>query len=1084
MNCSIDWLYDPSVFQVNREKAHSDHDFYIGQSKTAPRQLLNGIWKFAYAECPDNRIADFYRADFPTDELYSITVPGHIQLQGWGRCQYVNNMYPWDGHEQVKAPGVPRKNNPVGSYITTFTLDEPLRNKRCFISFQGVENAFYVWLNGQFVGYSEDSFTPSEFDITPWLTDGENRLAVEVYKYSTASWLEDQDFWRFSGIFRDVFVYAVPEVHVRDMKITADYDHINKTGTLAAELDIVRSSQPAGDEQLRVTLTARDGREVFALTRPLSQGGSIGPAVIDDPSPWSAESPSLYTLQAEIIGGDGELIETASTDIGFRTFALVDGIMCLNGKRIIFKGVNRHEFSASCGRAITKQHMLHDIKLLKRNNINAVRTCHYPNNSLWYRLCDEFGIYLIDESNLETHGAWLEVPNSLPEWRGAVVDRAVSMYERDKNHPSVLIWSCGNESYCDDNIAAMSEFFHAADSRRLVHYEGVFHNRRYDHITDMESRMYAKPCEIEEYLQQNTGKPYLSCEYMHAMGNSVGGMSLYTDLEDKYEGYQGGFIWDYIDQAIWHTDEKGRRVLAYGGDFDDRSSDYGFCTNGIVYADRTPSPKMQEVRALYSDIKMKLENGVLTISNRRLFTDTSDLLFFVSQQRIGGEEEHLVSYELSLEPGKIIRIDNIPFTEDQPGEYIRTVTAVLANHCSWAAAHHEVAFAQESVTVGGDGAAAAESGAERIKTGIGAENEAVNGCAENSAGNCTEMSCAESAENRAENNGVRIVYGDFSVGVHGRDFSMLFDKKECGISSLVFGGVEYITRAPKISFWRAPTDNDIGAGYPSEMAQWMIAGRNAKYIADSFRTEEKSDHLEIFYKFTAPTVPSFDFTVVYSVYYDGRLGVRAEYPGVEGLSDIPVFAMDFKLKDRFDRFEYCGMGPDENYCDRACGARLGVYRTTAKKNLSGYLNPQECGNRTSVRYVSVCDEGGTGLRFSAAGAPFEMSVLPYSAHELDNAAHITDLPDSNHTWVRIAARQMGVGGDDSWGAPVHDEYRICASEPMTLEFVISADHLTGYFESVVRNLYDLPAVDYGYGGRLRFDDDDLDELTDIMAGLV
>ena len=873
----------------------------------------------------------------------------------------------------------------MGSYVKFFDVDKELLGKETFISFQGVETAIYVWLNGEFVGYSEDSFTPSEFNITPYLKEKNNKLVVEVYRYSTASWLEDQDFWRFSGIFRDVYLYAVPEIHVRDMKVIADYDYENGNGILATELDIIGDS----DYEIKLTLTDKNGIKVY-------EGNTANvSASIPDIMPWSAEQPNLYTITAEIIS-DSEIIETAETKIGFRTFELKDGIMCLNGKRIVFKGINRHEWNAEGGRVVTEDDMLWDIRFMKQNNINAVRTCHYPNNSLWYQLCDEYGIYLIAETNLESHGTWqkmgacepsINVPASLPEWKEACLDRARSMYERDKNHASVLIWSCGNESYCGDDIAAMADYFHEVDKTRLVHYEGVVWNRKYDHITDMESRMYAKPDEVEEYLKQNTGKPYISCEYMHAMGNSLGGMKLYTDLEDEYEAYQGGFIWDYIDQSLYKDG-----VLVYGGDFDDRASDYGFCTNGIVYADRTYSPKVSEAKRLYSNIRMSLENGVLTVENRNLFTDTSGYIFKVTLEKEGGI---LSAEELRLnisagEAGSVKLGLNIP---ENGGEYVLTAYAVLAEDTIWAEKGHEISFAQQIVK--------------------------------------TPELTAPMTAHKAE-----IVYGDFCIGVNGEGFSMQFDKREGGVSSLVYNGVEYITRAPKVSFFRAHTDNDTGAGYPCENAQWQIAGKCAKLLG--FETKENADSLEVTFKFLAPTVPSFEYKVTYIAYFDGRLGVKAEYDGVKGLSDMPVFAMDFKMKKQYDKFTFYGMGPDENYIDRNNGARLGVYTLTALENFTKYLNPQECGNRTGVRYVNVYEENGAGLNFTATENPFEMSVLPYNAYELDNAMHRDELPDPTYTWVRIAAKQMGVGGDDSWGAPVHKEFKINSEEAMSLEFIVSS----------------------------------------------
>lgn len=983
MKPTLEWLANPEIYEVNREKAHSDHTYTTKDGNL--RQSLNGTWKFNYTEHPDSRPADFYKTDFDVTSFDDIIVPGHIQLQGYDKPQYVNTQYPWEGHEQLVPPQIPKKRNPVGSYVKFFDVDKELLGKKTFISFQGVETAIYVWLNGEFVGYSEDSFTPSEFNITPYLKEKNNKLAVEVYRYSTASWLEDQDFWRFSGIFRDVYLYAVPEIHVRDMKVIADYDYENGNGILATELDIIGDS----DYEIKLTLTDKNGIKVY-------EGNTANvSASIPDIMPWSAEQPNLYTITAEI-SSDSEIIETAETKIGFRTFELKDGIMCLNGKRIVFKGINRHEWNAEGGRVVTEDDMLWDIRFMKQNNINAVRTCHYPNNSLWYQLCDEYGIYLIAETNLESHGTWqkmgacepsINVPASLPEWKEACLDRARSMYERDKNHASVLIWSCGNESYCGDDIAAMADYFHEVDSTRLVHYEGVVWNRKYDHITDMESRMYAKPDEVEEYLKQNTGKPYISCEYMHAMGNSLGGMKLYTDLEDKYEAYQGGFIWDYIDQSLYKDG-----VLVYGGDFDDRASDYGFCTNGIVYADRTYSPKVSEAKRLYSNIRMSLENGVLTVENRNLFTDTSGYIFKVTLEKEGdilSAEEHRLNISAGEKDSVKIGLE-VP---ENGGEYVLTAYAVLAEDTIWAEKGHEISFAQQIVK--------------------------------------TPEITAPMTAHKAE-----IVYGDFCIGVNGEGFSMQFDKREGGVSSLVYNGVEYITRAPKVSFFRAHTDNDTGAGYPCENAQWQIAGKCAKLLG--FETKENADSLEVTFKFLAPTVPSFEYKVTYIAYFDGRLGVKAEYDGVKGLSDMPVFAMDFKMKKQYDKFTFYGMGPDENYIDRNNGARLGVYTLTALENFTKYLNPQECGNRTGVRYVNVYEENGAGLNFTATENPFEMSVLPYNAYELDNAMHRDELPDPTYTWVRIAAKQMGVGGDDSWGAPVHKEFKINSEEAMSLEFIVSS----------------------------------------------
>ncbi len=958
------YLSDPAVFAINREPAHSDHKWTVDGATLT--QSLNGTWQFQYRthENPD------------PDTCCDITVPGHIELQGFGRPQYVNTQYPWEGHEQLTPPQIPQKLNTVGCYERSFDLDEALLGKSLFIRFDGVQTAFSVWLNDAFVGYSEDSFTPAEFDITPYAQKTNNRLRVEVYRFSTASWLEDQDYWRFSGIFRDVTLFAIPHQHIRDLHIIADYDPVTCRGILSVEADVVAT----GNYSLFVTLTTPDDGILLATNGP----------VIKQPlpyiEPWSAEAPNLYKLRVQF--GGGGIPETVETEVGFRRFELVNGIMHLNGKRIVFRGVNRHEWSAHNGRCLTEEEMLWDIRNLKRNNFNAVRTCHYPNQSAWYHLCDVYGIYLIDETNLETHGANWAVPASQPEWKDAVLDRAKSMYERDKNHPSVLIWSCGNESDCGDNIAAMAEYFHRTDPTRLVHYEGVFHRREYDYITDMESRMYAKPDEVIAYLEERTGKPYISCEYMHAMGNSLGGMHLYTELEDRYEAYQGGFIWDYIDQALYKDG-----ALVYGGDFADRPSDYGFSTNGLVYADRRNSPKMQEAKQLYAPLAMAIENGVLTVRNKNLFVDTSGYLFRVTlaqEDEILATEEHRLQIAAG-ETGSVNIGLQIP---DAGGEYVLTTTAHLAENTLWAEAGHEIAFAQEII--------------QRKKE-------------------APDQSTAIA----------QIVWSSFVVGVNGENFSMQFDYRDGVVSSLVYDGKEYITRVPRVSFFRAFTDNDCGAGYPHEMAQWQIAGCYAKLLGNAIRTAVHDNRFEITFTYQAAGAPSFTYTVNYTAFFDGRLLVAADYPGAEGLADMPVFAMDFKLPPDYNRFTYYGLGPDENYIDRKHGARLGVFRCTADGNLSRYLKPQECGNRTDVRYVRVYDENGAGLQFTASDAPFEMSVLPHSADELESAMHLEELAQTSYTWVRLAAKQMGVGGDDSWGAPVHDAYKIKADTPQHLSFMIS-----------------------------------------------
>ncbi len=605
----LKWLEDPRVFAVNRLDAHSDHLWYTAQGDL--RQSLDGAWRFAYSPCPAARPADFWQADASLDGFGDIAVPGHIEMQGYGQIQYINTMYPWDGRHALRPPHIAWDDTPVGSYVKTFTLDAALRGKRVCVSFQGVERAFYCWCNGHFVGYSEDSFTPADFDLTPYLREGENRLCVEVYKNCSGSWLEDQDFFRFFGIFRSVYLYAKPALHIEDLWLQAGLEADNSTGTLAPRLRL--SAAPGASLEgctLHCAVAAPGGQPVWDAPMPLRADGSgyvYGlPVRLPGIRKWCHEDPALYTVTLTLRDAAGAVQETVPYRTGFRRFGLRGGVMELNGERVVFNGVNRHEWNPAAGRAIGPEDMYRAMETFRRNNINAVRTCHYPDQSLWYDLCDENGIYMIDEANLESHGSWQKmsavepswnVPGSLPEWRDCVVDRARSMFERDKNHSAILIWSCGNESYAGEDILAMSDFFHQNDPGRLVHYEGVFHCRAFDQISDIESRMYAKPDEIRAYLESKPAKPFILCEYMHDMGNSLGGMESYIRLLD-YPQYQGGFIWDYMDQALWQPGVRGRR-LGYGGDFGERPTDYAFSANGIVFAGGEEKPAMQELRYWY-----------------------------------------------------------------------------------------------------------------------------------------------------------------------------------------------------------------------------------------------------------------------------------------------------------------------------------------------------------------------------------------------------------------------------------------------------------------------------------------------------
>ena len=991
---------DPEIFQQNRLPAHSDHLYFgspeaAGKGEPDLKMSLNGTWKISYADTYAKAEKSFFSVSHDCSNWDEIPVPAHIQMHGYDVPAYINTQYPWDASDEILPGQIPERFNPTADYVRFFDLPDFMKGKPVIISFQGVESGFALWLNGHYVGYSEDSFTPSEFDLTPYVQEKDNKLAVQVFKWTGGSWLEDQDFLRFSGIFRDVYLYTYPQVHVRDMRVKTILDDSFENATLHLELKATAKGM--------VTVMLNKG-DITVCDRayPMDEMTTID-IPVSHPQLWSAEAPDLYDLILTVSDQDGAYQETITEKVGFRRFELKDHIMTLNGQRIVFRGVNRHEFSAKTGRVMNEDELRQDLVTMKQNNINAIRTCHYPNNTLLYRLCDEYGLYVIDETNIETHGTWdaierglkdisFSLPGNRPEYLELILDRGRSMFERDKNHPCILIWSLGNESYGGKDFYEFDQAFHSWDDTRLVHYEGVTHDRRYPKTSDIESTMYFPVTEIKAYLEEHKDKPYISCEYAHAMGNSCGALWKYTDLAETEPLYQGGFIWDYIDQSLTLTDRYGKTYQGYGGDFGDRPCDYSFSGNGIVYGDdRMPSPKMQEVKYDYQAIRISFDGNEAVIANRNLFTNTDayDCLVTLKQEGRLIKQAKCPCSVAPLSEGRLA----IPFDVPADGkEYVVTVSFCLKEDTIWAKAGHEVAWGQKTYGVYTD-----------LKEHSGK---------------------------------LEVVHGFNNTGVYGEHFAAIFSGLHGGLVSYKYDGREMIKRLPKPNFWRAMTENDMANLLPFRAGQWKAASTYVTHKDKDgrawtpYQIEELGDTIRITYTLHLATQPRIDCLLSYLVWPDGEIRVSLEMDASKVDQELPAFEVLMTMDADFDQLTWYGLGPDETYVDRN-HAKLDVYSNEVKDNVARYLVPQECGNKEQVRWARVTDKDGHGLAFEVNGLGF--SAMPYMPQEMENAQHTNELPPVLNTIIRIGC-QMGIGGDDTWGAKTHPEFMLDPKKPLSITF--------------------------------------------------
>jgi len=1011
---------DPQVVQVNREPAHAtrfsfeSHEKALSgdRSQSVNFLSLNGPWKFHWAPNPAERPVDFYRPRFNDSGWDELEVPSNWELNGYGIPIYSNIPYEWT--MDPKPPEVPVEHNPVGSYRRTFQIPEGWDSKEVFIHFGAVKSAFYLWVNGEKAGYSQGSKTPAEFNITGYLKKGTNHVAVEVYRWSDGSWLECQDFWRISGIERDVYLEARPEVHIRDFFCRAGLDSRYKSGVLDLRVEV------SGAESLPEGLVVEARMTPAGNPDSLVWSSSAGPAlmpdgtqgvvfrdVIDGIRPWSAESPGLYTVVLRLKDENAGELEYVSFKTGFRTSEIRNGRLMINGRAVTLKGVNRHEHDEFNGHVVSEEMMLRDIELMKLFNINAVRTSHYPNDPRWYELCDEYGLYVIDEANIESHGMGYHPDTTLGNnlvFAKSHLDRTIRMVERDKNHPSVIIWSLGNEA--GDGICFNDTYswIKRRDPGRPVQYERAVDG----HNTDIFCPMYARPWDMVRYAESHPSKPLILCEYSHAMGNSNGNLSEYWEVIDRYSQLQGGFIWDWVDQGLALFTESGEKYWGYGGDFEPEGQhhDGSFCLNGLVFPDRSVHPALYEVKRLYQDIAFEavpLSPAHVRIENRHVF---SSLDRFDIHWRLEANGE-LVSKGVvespDAGPGEeaLVRLGLEPF-EPLPGtEYFLNLEAVTRTSASLVPAGHVAASAQVALTPW-----------LPVPRDPGAfEKESDGGL------NLRETT--------------RELLVQFSRG------ELVVDRTTGLISSYVIDGKELLHRGPSPNFWRAPTENDFGNGMPQRCKPWKTFGEELEL--QSLVPVQTDREAMVVAEYVHPEFGS-TYRLTYRINGDGHVLVRAAFnPGASGLPEIPRVGMRLSLDGTCDRLTWFGRGPHENYIDRNTSADVGLYRSDVADQYVPYITNGENGNRTGVRWLVLSDSTGSGIRI--LGDPLiDFSALPFSQEDLDrekrDGAHTTDLEETGRVYLNVDLMQMGVGGDNSWGARPHAAYLI-RPEPMEFGFLLT-----------------------------------------------
>lgn len=1048
-NTSAEWE-NPLISGINKELPHAtlipfpdEASAMKNDRRNSPFYYsLNGLWKFHWSPRPADRPVDFFKENFDVSNWKEIPVPANWELHGYGYPIYVNIPYEWS--KKPNPPYVPHDYNPVGSYRRTFTLPPNWKNGQFFIHFGAVKSAFYLWINGRKVGYSEDSKTPAEWNITGFLKTGENTVALEVYRWSDGSYLECQDFWRISGIERDVFIYFTPDIRIRDFFVKAELDDDYTDGLLTVEalIDNLRPKLNARNYTLIMTLADPEGHHIFSAQGPASVHNKKTASVtlsrrVSNPLKWTAETPNLYTLILTLSGPDELPVELVSCKTGFREIEIKNGVLLVNGQHVRFRGVNRHEHDEYTGHVVSEASMIDDIRLMKLNNINAVRTSHYPNDPRWYELCDLYGLYVMDEANIESHGMGYGEKSLAknPLWKDAHLDRIIRMVERDKNHPCVVMWSLGNEAGDGVNFEACSQWIRLRDPSRPVHYERSLGGPN----TDIFSEMYSPISYIYRYVTKRLDKPYILCEYSHGMGNSNGNLQDYWDFFKKYEQMQGGFIWDWVDQGFAKTDDKGVKYWAFGGDYGpaDVPSDRNFCCNGLVSPDRTPHPALAEVKKVYESVEFNavdLPSGIMEITNQYDFIPLSHFNFYW-EIRDGGAI--LGSGQLDVPPlapdqkSQVV----IPFQDLMIGmntaenEYFLNVYARAKNSTPLIPRDHIVASEQFRFP------------AQQIYRYIPQSSVPQLFVKKNSA----------------------------ETIITGNNFSAVFNNSTGLLKSYKYKKKELLKSSPSPDFWRAPTDNDFGNGMDKRCAVWKETFKSSKLLLMAVKSQ-KTQMVELHANFRLESIEAF-YEIIYTVLGTGEIHIfHRLIPGAAQQAELPRFGMSFMVPEAYNEVTWFGRGPHENYEDRKSSAFVGLWSTSADDMYFSYVSPQESGYHTDTRWAAFLDGEGTGLLVS--GAPlFGFSALRYTNLDLSQSfrgsRHANDLVKRDFVHIHIDYRQMGVGGDDSWGARPLLKY-IIPFQPLSHSFSLRPyEPPLGDLEKIAakRSMLPQPYIDSTSDGR-------------------